>query len=155
MSTSRRPVVFAFIALAMVIALGCIFNADGAFFVGQTHADALWQLAGFGVLACGMTVVILTGGIDLAVGSIVALVGVTCAGLVMKAEMHAAVAVPLGVLAGTLAGGVSGVLVGFWGLQAFVATLAMMAFARGLAKYICQLLVDGAKITKYPTPAGM
>jgi ribose transport system permease protein len=47
------------------------------------------------------------------------------------------------------------VLVGFLGLQAFIATLAMMAFARGLAKQICQTLADGAKITKYPTPPSM
>lgn len=136
----------------MVIALGCIFNPDGVFFYGATHADALWRLSGFGVLACGMTVVILTGGIDLSVGSVVALVGVVFSSLVIHSALPGAVAIPLGILAGTLMGALSGILVGFLGLQGFIATLAMMAFARGLAKYICELLTGGAKILKYPTP---
>lgn len=148
-------VVFAFVAFAMVMALGCVFSGEGAFFLLGTHADALWHLSGYGVLACGMTVVIITGGIDLSVGSLVALVGVTFAALIMKAGLPWGAAVALSVGAGALAGAGSGALVGYFGVQAFVATLAMMAFARGLAKYICQLLVDGAKITKYPTPEGM
>lgn len=146
---------FALTALALVIVLGCVFNADGAFFVRQTHADTLWALAGYGLLACGMTVVIVAGGIDLSVGSVVALVGVVFATLVMKRDMSAVYAIPISVLVGAAAGMMSGVLTGFFGLQAFIATLAMMAFARGLAKYVCQAVAEGAKITEYPTPRAM
>lgn len=155
MTPARRQVLFAFVALALVMALGCWFNAGGIFFDRATHTQTLWFLSGYAILACGMTVVIITGGIDLSVGSVVALVGVVFAALVMKKDLPGWQAVPLSLLAGAGAGLVSGVLVGVCGMQSFIATLAMMAFARGLAKYICQELVDGAKITRYPTPAVM
>ena len=56
--------------------VGCIFNADGAFFKIGTHRDTLRQASVYGILACGMTLVIISGGIDLAVGSVLALVAV-------------------------------------------------------------------------------
>jgi ribose transport system permease protein len=146
---------FALSALALVFALGCVFNAQGAFFMSETHARTLWAMAGYGVLACGMTAVIITGGIDLSVGSVVALVGVVFATLTLKKDMGVGASVPLSVLAGGAAGLLSGVLIGVAGLQPFIATLAMMAFARGLAKYVCQVVAEGAKITKYPTPPAM
>src|SRR5215213_1401581 len=65
------------LALALVIALGAAFNADGAFFKAGTHRDTLRQLSVYGILACGMTLVIIAGGIDLAVGSVLALTAVT------------------------------------------------------------------------------
>ena len=51
----------ALIALLLVAALGVIFHADGAFFKLGTHRDALRQASVFGILACGMTLVIITG----------------------------------------------------------------------------------------------
>src|SRR5215468_685502 len=66
----------ALIALVLVVLLGVVFNADGAFFRVATHRDTLRQASVPGILACGMTLVIITGGIDLAVGSILALVAV-------------------------------------------------------------------------------
>src|SRR5262249_21294082 len=70
------PATRALAALVFVIVLGCIFNADGAFLRIGTHRDALRQASVFGILACGMTLVIVCGGIDLAVASVLALVGV-------------------------------------------------------------------------------
>ena len=69
----------AFLALLLVLIIGVIFNADGAFFKIGTHRDTLRQASVYGILACGMTLVILSGGIDLAVGSMLALVAVCCA----------------------------------------------------------------------------
>ena len=75
----------ALIALLLVFALGAIANVvratyfgndDFAFFKGGTHRDALRQASVFGILACGMTLVIISGGIDLAVGSVLAFVAV-------------------------------------------------------------------------------
>lgn len=134
--------------LALVLILGVVFHADGAFFRLSTHADALWQNAPYGVLACGLTVVIITGGIDLAVGSLVALCGVVFALLTMRAGWGGWTAIPAAVLAGAAAGAVSGSLVGYVRVQPFIATLAMMAFARGLAKW----LSGGVKVTKHPPP---
>src|SRR5689334_5379741 len=70
------PAARASFALALVIVLGIVFNADGAFFRLGTHRDALRQASVYGILACGLTLVIIAGGIDLAVGSTLALVAV-------------------------------------------------------------------------------
>src|ERR1043166_3046436 len=72
----RTPGLRALFALAFVLLVGCIFNAGGAFFTLGTHRDALRQASVFGILACGLTLVIISGGIDLAVGSILALTAV-------------------------------------------------------------------------------
>src|SRR4051812_19306835 len=60
----------ALLALVMVLVFGCVFNANGAFFRWGTHAGALRQASVYGLLATGMTLVIITGGIDLSVGSV-------------------------------------------------------------------------------------
>ena len=149
---SRRPyeAIFAFSALAVVLLLGMAFNANGVFFQPSVHADVLWQLAGFGILACGLTLVILAGGIDLSVGSVVALSGVVFAILSMREELSPWIAVPVAIGFGAACGFVNGLLVAFVRLQPFIATLAMMAFARGLAK--SDLLSRGVKIQKMPPP---
>lgn len=143
-----REVILALGAFALVVLGGAVFNADGAFFAPATHADALWVISGFGILACGMTVVIVTGGIDLAVGSVVALTGVVFAKLVMHHGFGGWVAIPAAIGSGVLAGLVSGAFIAALRLQPFVATLAMMALARGLAK----LGAEGKVITRYPSP---
>jgi ribose transport system permease protein len=145
-----RDVIAAGCALCLMLAIGSFFNADGVFFELATHADTWSQNAAMGILACGLTVVIITGGIDLAVGSVVALTSVTFALLVMKREppMSGAVAVPIVLVVGAGTGLVSGLLVSFARVQPFVATLAVMAAARGLAKW----LTDGVKIQKFPYP---
>ena len=60
-------------ALLLVLLIGIVFNADGAFFKVGTHRDTLRQASVYGILACGMTLVIIAGGIDLSVGSVLAL----------------------------------------------------------------------------------
>jgi len=72
-SAFRSPAVRACLSLVMVFALGLVFNADGAFFSWGTHRDMLRQVSVIGILACGMTVVIIAGGIDLSVGSVLGL----------------------------------------------------------------------------------
>ena len=144
----RREVVFALAGVLLVAALGCVFNADGVFFRAGTHADTLWQNAAYGILACGLTVVIICGGIDLSVGSVVALSGVVFATLVMKREASGTVAIPAAVAVGAACGLVNGLLIAFIRIQPFIATLAMMAFARGMAKWVS----EGQVVTKYPYP---
>jgi len=131
-----NPASRALLALFLVVALGCIFNADGAFYKLGTHRDALRQASVFGIMACGMTLVIITGGIDLSVGSILALVSVSFALMSIHWGWSAAVAIPLCLLIGTVCGGVSGGIASCFRIQPFIATLAMMVFARGLAKTI-------------------
>jgi ribose transport system permease protein len=62
----RRAWVRALIALLLVILLGVIFNAGGSFFKWSTHRDMFRQIAEYGILACGLTIVIIAAGIDLA-----------------------------------------------------------------------------------------
>ncbi len=142
--------VFALAALGLVLVLGAVFNYEGQFFSPGTHADALWQIAGYGILACGMTVVIVSGGIDLAVGSVVALCGVVFSLLVIRHGWTGWTAIPVAVGIGAVAGAASGSLIAFARVQPFIATLAMMAFARGLAK--SGWVSGNTKITQYPPP---
>lgn len=131
--------------LLVVIALGAIFHANGAFFAWSTHRSMLREISVQGILACGMTIVILTGGIDLAVGSLVGLSAVAVALLTMPLALPSPLAVPAVLALGALLGGLSGGVIARLRVQAFVVTLAMMVFARGLAK----LLSGGQKISTY------
>lgn len=141
----RAPAARALIALAGVVALGCVFHADGAFFKWSVHRDMLRQVSVYGVLACGMTAVIITAGIDLSVSSLLALSAVLFASLSLEHGLSGWASVPLVLAAGAGLGAVNGGLVARWRIQPFIATLAMMVFARGLAKQ----LSGGRKITNY------
>ena len=133
----------ALIALLLVLLLGMVFHADGAFHKFGTHRDALRQASIYGILACGMTLVIITGGIDLAVGSVLGLVAVCFSLMTIHWGWSPWMAVPLCLAVGAACGGVSGSLTAGFRIQPFIATLAMMVFARGLAKWVS----DGMKIS--------
>lgn len=130
------PATRALAALVFVLLIGCIFNAHGAFFKIGTHRDALRQASVFGILACGLTLVIISGGIDLAVGSVLAFVAVSFSLMSIHWGWSPWLAIPACLLLGFLCGGISGGLASWFGIQPFIATLAMMVFARGLAKTI-------------------
>ena len=87
------------------------------------------------VIATGMTMVILTGGIDLSVGAIAALTAVVA----LKVSLTSAyfLAVPAALLTGMAAGLVSGTLVAYVGLPPFIATLGAMTYLRGAAFLLC------------------
>jgi ribose transport system permease protein len=134
----------ALLALVLVLAVGMAFHADGAFFQWSTHSAMLRQASVHGILACGMTLVIVTAGIDLAVGSVLGLSAVVFSLLTIHMGWGAFGAI-LAVLAiGVLLGAASGGLISGFGLQPFIVTLAMMVFARGLAK----LVSGGQKISQ-------
>lgn len=89
------------------------------------------------IVAAGMTFVILSGGIDLSVGSIVALSGVVL-GLSLHAGYSPAVALPVMIAAGVLAGATNGLLIDRGRLPPFIVTLGMMSIARGAALLITE-----------------
>ena len=95
------------------------------------------------LLALGMTLVIATGGIDLSVGSIMAMSGAVAALLVTQSHLPFGLIVVIALAMGLIAGLWNGVLVAFAGIQPFVATLILMIAGRGVA----QLLTDGQIIT--------
>jgi ribose/xylose/arabinose/galactoside ABC-type transport system permease subunit len=102
--------------------------------------NLLRQISINGILAVGVTFVLLTGGVDLSLGSVVALTGVVAASFAHPGEYTFLVPVLMGVLAGALCGAVNGMIVTRGRVAPFVATLGMMTSARGLA-----LLASGGR----------
>jgi inositol transport system permease protein len=86
-----------------------------------------------GILAVGVTFVLLTGGVDLSLGSVVALSGVACATFAHPGDHSVLVPIAVGLLTGVACGLLNGVLVTRGGVAPFIVTLGMMTIARGLA----------------------
>ena len=130
------------VAFVAVFILGCVFTPRARdtglpiFLSGQTQVDILFEYCEYGLLATGMTLVILTGGIDLSVSSVLGLCATLFALLTIGLGWSPWAAVPAVVAAGALAGMLNGVLIARFRMQPFVATLAMMTAARGMAKQI-------------------
>lgn len=145
MNLLRSSAVRALLPLFLVVLVGCVFNQNGAFFEWSTHRAMLREISVLGILACGMTLVIVSGGIDLSVGSVLAVSAVTFATLTMPRGFGAGAAIAIVVAVGAAMGLASGALVARFRVQPFIVTLAMMVFARGLAK----LIAGGKKVTSY------
>jgi ribose transport system permease protein len=113
----------------LVIASG-IFS--DAFLTEKNVFNLLRQVASLGIISMGMLLVIITGGID-SVGSIIALASVTSAYLYTKSGMPMSVAIILTIAVAALLGSTVGYLVSKRNMAPFVATLALMTIAKGLA----------------------
>lgn len=133
---AQSALVRALTPLGLVLVLGCVFHQNGAFFAWDTHRAMLREISVHGMLACGMTLVIISGGIDLAVSSVLALAAVSFAWLTLAQGSPATLAIALVLGLGLAAGATSGLLVARFYIQPFVATLALMVFARGLSKQL-------------------
>ena len=128
------------IVLALVILCVILSFASPWFLTTQNILNVLRQSSINGILAIGLTFVILTRGIDLSVGSVVALAGIVGASFattssvagVSGAPWPALVAIGVGLLVGLAAGAVNGVIVSRFSVPAFVVTLGMLSTARGL-----------------------
>lgn len=129
-------------AFACVFLLGCIFTprVGGTgmpiFLSGRTQLDILYEYCEYGLLATGMTLVILTSGIDLSVGSVLGCSATLFALLTVGYGWSVPAAVVAVLLFGLVAGALNGLLIARFRVQPFVSTLAMMTAARGLAKLI-------------------
>lgn len=88
------------------------------------------------ITSVGMTFVILTEGIDLSVGAVIALTSVASAALLENMGLSPFVVIPLMLLMGTVFGGIMGAIVHFFKVQPFIVTLAGMFFARGMCFFI-------------------
>ncbi|WP_111431379.1 ABC transporter permease [Rhodobacteraceae bacterium DSL-40] len=120
----------ALMTLALLIVVFAFGNA--AFLSVNNGLTVLLQTSVIGLLGIGMTMVIITGGIDLSVGSVLALSGVIT-GLSVKAGLPVIPAMMLGVVTGALCGAFNGFVITRMRITPFVATLGMMLIARGLA----------------------
>jgi ribose/xylose/arabinose/galactoside ABC-type transport system permease subunit len=102
------------------------------------------QLAALGIVAVGQTIVIISAGIDLSVGSVVALTGVIAARLMKLEGMPVPLAMAAGVAAGGLVGAFNGGITAFVRMPSFVVTLGMMLVCRGLALFVAErVTIDG------------
>ncbi len=133
----------------LAVALECIVFAllSPSFRTLNNFVNVTLQIAIYGILAVGMTLVMITGGIDLSVGSMVALVGVSAAILskqaVLSTEIMVLVAILAGLAVGMISGAFSGFLIARFGIPAFIVTLAMMTICRGVVFLITGGFTEG------------
>jgi ribose transport system permease protein len=105
---------------------------EKSFATADNFSNMSRNFAPFGIMALGMMCVIITGGIDLSVGSVMGLVAIV-AGLFLTWEYPWYFAFAMGLLSGILCGMFNGFFVAYVGMQSFVVTLGMLAIARSLA----------------------
>jgi len=109
----------------------------GKFFTARNLGNIFRQQSEYGLLAVGMTFVILSAGIDLSVGSLLAFSSVLTATMIdrnpLSGSGYALLVIAVGLLGATLLGAANGMMVVYGKLQPFIATLAMMSIARGFA----------------------
>lgn len=128
------------IALILLITVVSFLNPN--FFTLANILNILRQTSVNAIIAVGMTLVILTAGIDLSVGSILALCGAFAATLISM-EVPVVFAVPIALLAGAGLGALSGVIIAKGKVQAFIATLVTMTLLRG----VTMVYTDGRPIS--------
>lgn len=128
------------IALLFLIVVVSFLNPN--FFTVDNILNILRQTSVNAIIAVGMTLVILTAGIDLSVGSVLALCGAFAASLIAM-EVPVLIAVPTALLAGAALGAISGVIIAKGKVQAFIATLVTMTLLRG----VTMVYTDGRPIS--------
>ncbi|MEK0086184.1 ABC transporter permease, partial [Benzoatithermus flavus] len=143
----EASIVLVLLGIAVVFELlGWSLRGQSFLFNPQRLLIIILQVSITGLLAIGVTQVIITGGIDLSSGSVVALSAMVAASLAQSSDYARAVfpaltdlpaVVPIlaGLLVGALAGVINGALTAYAGIPAFIATLGMMVTARGLARF--------------------
>jgi len=120
--------------LALLVLCGAMLAVSGQFFTWENLSNVARQVSINAIIATGMTIVILTGGIDLSVGSVMALSMTFSAGA-MLAGVSPWIGILIGLGTGVAAGAINGVLIAYARLPAIIVTLAMMEIPRGLALF--------------------
>jgi ribose transport system permease protein len=141
LSDRQKDIIQKFAALGSLVVLTIIFSATSpAFFSVNNGMTIALQVTSIALLGIGATCVIITGGIDLSVGSVLALSGVVAALLVKDANFPVALAMIGGIVTGAACGALNAFFITRLKLPPFIATLGMMLIARGVA-----LQVTGAR----------
>lgn len=128
--------VFVYLILLFVIVFFSIMSQS--FMTSRNILNICRQVSMIGICSVGMTMVLLTGGIDISVGSIIALSGVVAAKLIAENMWPIFPAMVVGVVIGVICGIISGVMVAKFDVPALIATLAMQSIARGIAFILTQ-----------------
>ncbi|MEW5959412.1 MAG: ribose ABC transporter permease [Chloroflexota bacterium] len=130
----RQPgEIFRRLSVFIILLLICLTFALGSpdFLTTSNLLNVALQTSIIAIVAIGMTFTILTAGIDLSVGSVMALAGALAAGLAVRQGWGTYGGIGLALLAGMAVGAINGVLIVKGGMPPFVATLAMLAVGRG------------------------
>lgn len=125
------------ILFVVMYGAGCIVYADKGFTHLQTFLNLLINNAGLLCVACGTTCVMLTGGIDISVGSLVAMDCMFLAVGMEKWGMKSPVLMLLVLVIGVVFGAVQGFCIAYLDIQPFIVTMAGLFFARGMTAVIC------------------
>ena len=123
------------IVIVIVASLISIKDGENVFLSVPNIMNVLRAVSETGIIAIGMTMILILGDIDLSVGSIVGLVSTGCASLMVRNGLGIVPAVLLSLLIGALYGLFNGLCITKLKLQAFIVTLASMNIARGLARF--------------------
>ena len=141
MLTLDRNLLHRFGLLLVILFVGLALSLlTDTFLSVANFTNVARQISINGILAVGVTFVLLTAGVDLSLGSVVALSGVACATFAHPGDHSVFVPIAVGLLTGAACGLVNGVLVTRGGVAPFIVTLGMMTIARGLA-----LIVSGGR----------
>ncbi|HAF5938213.1 ribose ABC transporter permease [Salmonella enterica subsp. enterica serovar Paratyphi A] len=128
--------------IALLVLIAIVSTLSPNFFTVNNLFNILQQTSVNAIMAVGMTLVILTSGIDLSVGSLLALTGAVAASIV-GVEVNALVAVAAALALGAAIGAVTGVIVAKGRVQAFIATLVMMML---LLRGVTMVYTDGSPV---------
>jgi ribose transport system permease protein len=137
LSRSQKQLLSTFSGLFLLVLV--FFILSPYFLTVNNILTVATQTAVIAIIAIGQTYVLITGGIDLSIGSNIALSAMV-AGICMRANLPVSFAIMAGLLTGMLSGTLNGIMVAFGKLPPFIATLGMMTVARGLAYTITKAL---------------
>jgi ribose transport system permease protein len=132
--------------IGLILLCAFLGFATDSFLTARNLLNVLDQITVLGIMAVGMTLVILIGGIDLAVGSVLALAMMVMGYLANQLGYPLELAIVAALVVAAACGAVSGLLITGFGVPAFISTLAMMSVARGLAN----MITDGQQIVGFP-----
>ncbi len=133
LAAARRSLQRFGIVIALVLIGAMLTAATPNFLTVANLINVARQISLNGILAVGVTFVLLTGGVDLSLGSVAALAGVVAASFAHPGDYPVVVPILMGILAGTACGATNGLLVTRGSVAPFIVTLGMMTVARGLA----------------------
>lgn len=130
----------------LVVFLGFSFLTNGANLSANNISNIIMQYAYVLILAIGMLLVIVTGNIDLSVGSVVGFTGAISGILLVRNDVPILIAIPIVLLVGTLIGMSQGFMIAYVGVPAFIATLSGMMIYRGLT----MVVLGGESLSPFP-----
>ena len=131
MKSRMLPLIATLVVFIFIYLIG--WKTYPAFGTMRVPLNILTDKAFLGVAAVGMTFVILSGGIDLSVGSVIAFTGVFCALMIQKTALHPLVIFAIALLLGAAFGATMGAIIHYLKIPAFIVTLAGMFLARGVS----------------------